>query len=362
MVSSEDRLGRLWSGWNISKASPYAFPLDLGRDPALDLVKGLLVLGMIAYHAGVSFIPNTHIRFLVLHDLLDFVSGSWVFVCGLIVTTHYRLRFQVDARNVSRRLWIRAAKMILLFCALNIFVVLLGIRQASQLFDGVTMAKILLYGDGALTSFGILLGIGYVLFIGPFFLYLKNTGRVLALLIIAFAAYLAWSGHVVPGNLWIILCGLAGMVVGVTVWPLFVWEIRPSSSRRWFTVGGALSAAAAYFLISIGLDIHRDNLPVYLWGVASIIAVFYLSYGWFSSIPTISDWLQLLGRYSLVSYLSQMTIFRLALGAQSHFGVALSYWLTLLAVLFMVSLMVFMLDKEIRESKTFQKSYRLVFG
>jgi peptidoglycan/LPS O-acetylase OafA/YrhL len=152
------------------------------------------------------------------------------------------------------------------------------------------------------------------------------------------------------------------MIVGVTLWPLFVWEVRPISSRRWPTVGVALSAAAAYFLISIGLDIHRDNLLVYLWGVASIIAVFYISYGWFSSIPTISAWLQLLGRYSLVSYLLQMTIIRLALGTQSHFGLALSYGLIFLLVLFMVGLTIFMLDKEIRKSKTIQKSYRLVFG
>jgi peptidoglycan/LPS O-acetylase OafA/YrhL len=152
------------------------------------------------------------------------------------------------------------------------------------------------------------------------------------------------------------------MIVGVTVWPLFVGGGRPSSSRRWLTIGGALSAAAAYFLVSVGLDIHRDNLPVYLWGVASIIAVFYISYGWFSSIPTISAWLQLLGRYSLVSYLLQMTIIRLALGTQSHFGLALSYGLIFLLVLFMVGLTIFMLDKEIRKSKTIQKSYRLVFG
>ena len=65
-----ERIGFV-SGVTAKQAST----LDSARDPALDLVKGLLVLGMIAFHAGVSFIPNTHVRFLILNGLLDFVTA-----------------------------------------------------------------------------------------------------------------------------------------------------------------------------------------------------------------------------------------------------------------------------------------------
>lgn len=347
------------SGWRPSKS---ASPRPSGRDPALDLVKGLLVLGMMAHHAGVSFIQNTPVRYFLLNRLLDFVSGGWVFVCGLIITTHYLPRFQTDARNVSLRLWVRGAKMVILFGLLNIFVVLLGIREPSQILDMTALTRVLIFGDGTVTSFGILLGIGYVLFISPSFLSFKRVGIVISLLVIGSATYFTRFGYNVPGNLWIVLCGLAGMTIGATLWPQFTRTINGNSGRRWPVIGIVFSAMAAYYLAGVYLDFDRNDLPVYLWGVTSIVAVFYISYSWFSSVPALSAWLQLLGRYSLISYLFQMSLFRLALNAESRLGVTLSYGLILLGVLFTVGVTIVFLDKEIHKRSVLQKSYQLIFG
>lgn len=336
--------------------------VDSVRDQALDLVKGYLVVGMIAYHAGVSFIPNTNVRIFVLDRLLDFVSGSWVFVCGLVLTTHYCQRFQVDAWNVSMRLWVRAVRMIVSFSLLNVLVVLLGVTQVSPIFDVTTLAKVFVYGDGMLASFEILLGIGYLLLIGPCFLLFKTAGVVISILLIASEAYLVGMGSTVPGNLWIVLCGLAGMTAGVTVWPAFIQAIHAGSARRWITTGLALSVVIAYYVISIGFGFNRRYLPVYLMGVAGIIVVCYLSYDWFSSTPAMSSWLQLLGRYSLISYISQMILIRTVLTIQTQFAVAWSYWFVFLVVISMLGLIVMGLDQEVRKSKAIRNTYRLIFG
>ena len=347
---------------NLREGSSLPSTLDLGRDLSLDFVKGLLVLGMIAYHAGVSFIADTHDRFLVLGWLLDFVSGSWVFLCGLIVTMHYSAKFEDDARNVSRRLWIRGMKMIVLFSVLNIFLMLFGFRKVSHTFDLTTVMNVFVFGDGNLTSFEVLLGIGYVLLIAPWFLSFRKAGVAVSILVIAFEAYFVRMGYQLPGNLWIVICGLAGMTVGATVWPDFIKTIQSSLIRRSVTTGVLLLIVAAYYGISIGLDFNRYNMPVYLLGVISIIAIFYLSYDWVSSALIVSSWLQLLGRYSLISYIFQMSLIRVALVIQSYLQVTFSYWLIFFIVLFMVSLTITVLDEEIRRNRALQKSYKFIFG
>jgi hypothetical protein len=357
LTAGHPRFGR-----NAQRVSTDPPILNPERDPALDFLKGFLVLGMIAYHAGVSFIPDTHIRSLLLNGLLDFVSGSWALVCGLIITTHYRARFQVEAHDVSKRLWVRAAKLILLFSVLNLLVIMLGVRQASQLFDLTTLAKVFVYGDGRLTSFGILLGIGYVILLGPWFLSFRTAGVAASMIAIVSEEVVVRMGYAVPGNLWIVFCGLAGMTIGATIWPGFMRAVRVNSLQRWMTTGIVLSAATAYYVVSIGWNLNRSDMPIYLWGVASIVAALYLSYGWFSSMPTVRTWLQLLGRYSLISYLLQMALIRLAFSAQSSLAVVLSYGWIFLIVVLVVGLAIAFLDKEIRKSMILEKSYRLVFG
>jgi len=239
---------------------------------------------------------------------------------------------------------------------------MLGVRSASQLFDFKTFARVFVYGDGKLSSFGILLGIGYVILLGPWFLSCRTAGVAISIVAIVAEEYFTRMGYAVPGNLWIVLCGLAGMTLGATIWPGFVRAIRASAIQRWMATGMVVSAVTAYYVISIGWNLNRSEMPVYLWGVAGMIAVLYLSSGWFASLPTISAWLRLLGRYSLVSYLLQMALIRLAFSAQSALAVALSYWWVFLIVTFTVGLVIALLDKEVRKNVMLQKSYGLVFG
>jgi peptidoglycan/LPS O-acetylase OafA/YrhL len=202
-----------------------------------------------------------------------------------------------------------------------------------------------------------------VLLIGPWFLLFQTTGVVVTIGAVVSEVYLARTGYSVPGNLWIVLCGLAGMTAGITIWPVFMKTIRAASLQRVITTGVLLTAVITYYVVSLRSDVNRYDLPVYLWGVASIIAVLYLSYGALCSVPTVGSWLQLLGRYSLISYLVQMILIRLALSVQSsYFAVAVSYWVIFLVVLSAVGLTVASLDKELRKNRALLKSYTLIFG
>jgi hypothetical protein len=194
------------------------------------------------------------------------------------------------------------------------------------------------------------------------FLFFKKAAVAATLIVIASEAYFVWRGDTVPGNLWIMLCGLVGMSIGETIWPVFIRTIRSSLARRRITNGVIISAVAAYFIVQSELGFNRIDLPVYLWGIPSIVALFYLAYGWFLSMPTLSSWLQLLGRYSLISYIVQMALIQLVKSLQSSLAVAFSFWLIFGVVLFTMGLMIAALDREIRKRKTLQKSYQFVFG
>jgi hypothetical protein len=74
------------------------------RDRALDMVKGMLVIGMLIIHTSKIFIQSGEIRTLIYPRLLGFVSGSWVLISGFIIGGHYRKGFERDRSGVTHRL------------------------------------------------------------------------------------------------------------------------------------------------------------------------------------------------------------------------------------------------------------------
>lgn len=81
------------------------------RDLTLDLVKGVLVVLMVVYHAMNIFStagPNEY-------AYVRFVSGSFVLMSGYIVARFHEARFKADWRGTSRRLVVRGLKLLMLF-------------------------------------------------------------------------------------------------------------------------------------------------------------------------------------------------------------------------------------------------------
>jgi hypothetical protein len=95
----------------------------LGRDTALDIVKGLSVVVMVLYH-NVEYFPDSPLNL----KYLSFVSGAFIFLAGFVVTNIYFQKY--DARQswslICRRLVERGLKLIVLAVALNLVIWRMG--------------------------------------------------------------------------------------------------------------------------------------------------------------------------------------------------------------------------------------------
>ena len=277
------------------------------RNPALDYTKGVLVIGMLLFHATYFFIADDSVRNVVAGRLLSFISGSWVFISGLIVTHYYENKFSKDRFLTSKRLWVRGIKILLLFVILNIIISLLGLSQSTKILSISGLIYILLNGDAVNTSFEILIGISYVLLLSPIYLLLGRWGTILSIGLLLVASVAAIKGHDIPPIAWIILCGIGGMVAGKFV--TYV-TVNHKSLVRYSARMMMISCASTlfYFYLTFAFGFDKGDMYTYLYGIASILLMIYLSYHWVSEISSIDRYLRFLGRYSLIAYIGQMGI------------------------------------------------------
>src|SRR5580698_1782355 len=100
----------------IDIATSAALPsVKATRLPALDFTKGVLVLIMVLYHwinyfVGIDWPYYRYLRFL---------TPSFIFVTGFLIAKVYLSRVSQNA-GVSKRLIVRAGKLLALFVVLNL--------------------------------------------------------------------------------------------------------------------------------------------------------------------------------------------------------------------------------------------------
>jgi hypothetical protein len=332
------------------------------RDSALDFTKGLLVVGMILYHVAVFFIADPSTRSQITGPALDFVSGSWVFISGLIVALHYRQGFQTSRLAIANRLWLRGVKILLIFIVLNLFIAWLGLGDRPRIYDNAKIVEIFTRGNGALTSFEILVGIGYVLFLSPVFLFLRLSGLLLAAGILVGASIAVTLGHKLPPNLWIVLCGLGGMVAAAVVSRLPLDRLSCSESRRIALAVVLLAVATLYFLLRILGGFNKGDILVYLVGVSSILATTYLSHEWLGRLDSL-DWLfRFLGRHSLLAYIGQMALIWGWHGLAMRFSIRLPYLANVALITLGIVLALLATDVARKRYHAIDKAYRAVFA
>ena len=80
---------------------------DGKRDFSLDFVKGLLVVMMLTFHTGSMFMADSQGLWILDEVLLNFVSGSWVFLSGYLVAVRYGYSVQSDISGDQKRLMLR---------------------------------------------------------------------------------------------------------------------------------------------------------------------------------------------------------------------------------------------------------------
>src|SRR6185436_19807687 len=111
------------------------------RNDALDFTKGALVLIMVLYHWLNYFVTLQW----DVYRYLRFLTPSFILITGFIVSSVYLRKRNNDAA-LYRRLWVRGAKLLLLFTALNVAVSAATTQNYNGAPLGVTAFTSNLYG------------------------------------------------------------------------------------------------------------------------------------------------------------------------------------------------------------------------
>jgi peptidoglycan/LPS O-acetylase OafA/YrhL len=257
------------------------------RNHAIDFTKGALVVLMVVYHwlnyfVDVNWDPYRYLRFL---------TPSFIFITGFIVSSIYPGGHVVDERRVNARLWQRGAKLLVLFTVLNLAV------------DMGTLARqgyaVFVTGNGRV-AFNVLVPIAYFLLVAPFMLMASRRSRfalpLLTLLALAVTCVLSLRGAR-SVNLELLAIALLGMLIGT---------ISPERLGR---IPGRLSLFfCAYLLYLAAITEWNVLFPLQILGVCLSLLLIYRaavaagSEGWVSRIVIE------LGRYSLFGYIVQVAL------------------------------------------------------
>lgn len=268
------------------------------RDLALDLVKGVLVVVMVAYHAMNIFSTAGPDEYAYVR----FVSGSFILMSGYIVAKFCEGRFEEDWFGTSRILIFRGLKLIILFIFLNLLIDIMGMGNigkggfSNQLAN---ISDIYIVGKPGVASFQILLPIGYILVTAPTLLLLGRFSWLLLAIFVAMSG-VAGLSNLDSVNIDFVLLGGIGLFGG-----LFIKAFNRSLAIKnvWVMVG-------CFFFIIISMRYLNENLATYALGIIGILKVLYDLSSYFGGKSYVGRVFVLLGQYSLVCYIVQIGFMR----------------------------------------------------
>jgi Acyltransferase family len=277
------------------------------RDDAYDWVKGFLVAAMVVYHAMNVVTTASE----AAYGYVRFVSGSFIFVTGLLLSRHVSAGFDRDPMGTTGKLVLRGLKLVLLFTALNIAIQASGFGNAAKADRGVAgfLAQadaVYLRGDGTIASFVILLPIGYLLICAPLFLRAAGPTRPTASLVLLAVTLLAAGlplGGLGSAVAEFMVIGVVGLCAGALLRP------RAPSGAGWARALVGLSGLVASVWLTAQLYF---NVALYTVCVALVIHFLYVGAQQIPADGPLGRWFVLLGRFSLFGYIAQIVLIQLA--------------------------------------------------
>jgi len=330
------------------------------RNKQLDFVKGILVVQMLFYHIGAFSIDNAEFNAQFRSIFLDFVSGSWVFISGLIVIIFYSQWFADNKLKISGRLFYRGMKIIILFASLNILIWAMQLNERMANADTTFVINTIFYGGGAV-SFEILLGIGYTLLLSPFILMANGRGVYLAGTMLAILIVLPLFSIKLSPNAWIVACGLLGMVFGFLVKRLSKFY-QNSRQQNFVIIIASLVLMIIYYTLRLKFHFGKGDLFIYVLGIVANIMIFYSLHPLLNGkFKLIEKTMLLLGKHSLASYIGQMTIIWIWVAIMQHYSVNNSYLFDFILISLLTIFTIFLIEKLSCKSIYFNKLYKIIF-
>lgn len=342
-------------------------PVTAGRDTALDFTKGLLVLFMVLYHWLNYFIGSggEHYNYKYL-DYLRFLTPGFIFITGFLISHVLTERYGGANAGLPGRLAVRGLKLLAVFVGLNIVaaLVLPGSLIRRSLAGGPVLGSLVSIfvsgdvaadGDTKSTAFNILIPFAYLLILSAGLIIV--SGRIkyafhFAVAVAAIAVAMARSQGIHSVNLELVMAGLLGVVVG-------------------YIKTEQLAAVRAYPYLVVGLycvyltviTFRSISPPLEITSVILTTSLFYIL-GASPGFPgIIRHHAILLGKYSLLGYISQIAILqmlrRIAWLSQHGVVVLIS---SLIFAVFLTVLSVVLVDWARGRSRAISRMYQVVFG
>ena len=343
------------SGLTASEAKVRVSPRSAQRFDELDFVKGTLVLFMVLYHwlnyfIGLDWDGYRYLRFL---------TPSFIFITGFLVSHAYLQKFAADDPQLRRRLVVRGLKLLALFVILNVGAEQLfgsprGVDAAGGAAALVNRAKAIFLDGRGRAAFDILVSIAYFLVAAPFVVLAAHRTRVslwaIALATVVTVAMYGAYGHTNP-HLEMVAIAMVGLAAGAT-------DVRRLDS---LANGWLLLALYAVYVVAIAL---WDALfPLQVFGVTLTVMLIYRTSVLLGTSGVIQSAVVRMGRYSLLSYIVQIAVLQILRRLLRNVpleGAALA--VPLVATLAMTVLAVELTGRLRQKSGAADRLYRAVFA
>jgi peptidoglycan/LPS O-acetylase OafA/YrhL len=279
------------------------------RIAALDFTKGALVLIMVLYHWMNYFMLLDWTYYRYLH----FLTPSFIFITGFMISNVYLSKYAATDSRLSKRLFTRGLKLMAIFVALNLarIFVLSGLGAGVPVrnpLDARNIFAVFVSGNlpvvsGKLVAFSILVPISYLLMFSGILMFpyrfCRRTFHLVCVLLLLSILILGLTGVESP-NLESITIGMLGALTG----------FMPIESINDF-VRHPYALAFAYLCYTIAITIWNVPFPLLVVGVFLSLTLIYLVGASGSESGTIRGKVILLGKYSLLGYISQIAILQI---------------------------------------------------
>jgi peptidoglycan/LPS O-acetylase OafA/YrhL len=281
-------------------------PVKNQRIMALDFTKGALVLFMVLYH-WLNYFIGTEGQY---YRYLRFLTPSFIFITGFMISHIYLSKYTSTDVRLSKRLFVRALKLIAIFVVLNvarIFIApaLSGANLTKSQFSPGDIVTIFVSGNisssgGKLLSFYILLPISYLLMLSAVLILPLRVNRYtfhfVCALMLLLSLILGWTG-MKSQNLELVTIGMLGVVVGFRP----IEEIN-KLIRYPFTL------CIVYLLYLGAITVLDVPYPLEVAGTILSVTIIYLVGTSKLTSGGAQRVIVLLGKYSLFGYISQIAI------------------------------------------------------
>lgn len=334
---------------------------DVSRDTAIDFTKGALVLFMVLYH-WLNYFLGPHGQY---YDYLRFLTPSFIFITGFMISQIQLRRYGNSGRSLSKRLFVRGFKLLIVFLILNALVYsALSRDQVSYSLWGKSLRSLtwaaFVVGasrtpDGQKSViFNILVPIAYLLIVSAAVVLTRRVRYLFCCTLFLLTAVVIFTrlSHLENAYLDLLMIGVLGVVIGFVT--------KDQLAR---VMGHPYILTALYCVFLAAITIWGVPLPLEIASVILTTSLLYTAGSRLAAAGTVRRRLILLGKYSLLGYIAQIAILQglRRISWLSQNGVVASLVALLLGVLLMVAI-VEAVDIARQKSKLASDLYRLVFA